>query len=407
MTLGAIVAPPDAAAATAILRQFELPRRTLVILEGESLLNDAAALLLFGLGTSLAITASQSATNIVPRLLLAIPGAILFGLLGAKFLMFWRPFIAGSLTGTIAQFVSTFGMWILAEHLKVSPVLTLVVFAMTLANRTPYEQTAKERVHSYSVWEAVVFILNVLAFLLMGLQARDVISRLTGGQLPSALIFALLVLALVITIRLVWVMVSIGISHRPYWIAVRKRFSYSARILTYREGIVISWCGMRGLVTIATALALPDQFPQRDLIVLSAFTVVLGTLVFQGLTLRWLIKLLRIPPDRSLEREICFARMDLLKAAVKGLPAESGEATAAVKAEYEAAEAVANKCLYPPDPTEYDRLRLRAITAQREELARLRREGRISDDAYHRIEEDLDWNELSAAPPGYFQWSET
>src|SRR5262249_7907988 len=143
----------------------ELPRRTLVILEGESLLNDAAALLLFGLGTSLAMTASHTAGSIIPRLLLAIPGAILFGMLGAKLLMLWQPYIAGTLTGTIAQFVSTFGMWILAEHLRVSPVLTLVVFAMTLAQQVPYKQTAKERVHSYSVWEAVVFILNVLAFL--------------------------------------------------------------------------------------------------------------------------------------------------------------------------------------------------------------------------------------------------
>jgi CPA1 family monovalent cation:H+ antiporter len=344
--------------------------------------------------------------KLLPQLLLAVPGAILLGLVAAAALLLLRPFVASTLTGTVVQFVSTFGVWVIAEHIHVSPILTIVVYAMTIAHYVPDAVTARERVHSYAVWEAVVFVLNVLAFLLMGLQAREILSRM-GRNLGSALTFAFIVLAVVILVRLVWVMASLWISRRAYWVQVRERHPYIPPPIGTREGIVIAWCGMRGLVTIATALALPAGFPGRDLVVLTAFAVVLGTLVVQGLTIQWLIRLLRLPADRSVEAEVSRARAILLRTAAGTLDSNPSPAASAVRAEYEAAEQVAQNERNPQASTEHDDLRLAAIAAQRRALSRLRHDGEISDDAFHRLEEELDWSELSAAPRGHFQWLET
>ena len=155
---------------------------------------------------------------------------------------------------------------------------------------------------------------------------------------------------------------------------------------------------MRGLVTLATAFALPSGFPHRDVIVLTAFIVVLGSLIIQGLTIGLLIKLLRIAPDNSLEVEVSKARAAMVDAALESLRDRAGDAVAAVRAEYEAMRAVAENRRNPQADTEHDRLRVDAICAQRELLAKMRREAKISDDAFHRLEEELDWAELHASP---------
>jgi len=155
---------------------------------------------------------------------------------------------------------------------------------------------------------------------------------------------------------------------------------------------------MRGLVTLATAFALPSGFPQRDLIVLSAFIVVLGSLIIQGLTVRPLIRLLKLEPDNSLEAEVSRARAKMVEAGIASLRDRPGDAADAVRAEYEAMRAVAQDRTHPQADTEHDRLRIDAICAQRELLAALRRRGDISDDAFHRLEEELDWAELHASP---------
>ncbi|MDB6035807.1 MAG: sodium/hydrogen exchanger, partial [Verrucomicrobiales bacterium] len=180
ITLGAIVAPPDAVAVAAVLRQFNLPRRTMSILQGESLLNDAVALLIFGAAVSAATAPHWSVARSAPLLLIAVPGGVLAGLLLGKLALKLRPWVAGTLSSSIVEFGLTFGAWIIAEHLRLSPIITVVAFAMTVATHAPARQTSLDRIHSYSVWETAVFILNVLAFLLMGLQARIILSNLPG-----------------------------------------------------------------------------------------------------------------------------------------------------------------------------------------------------------------------------------
>jgi NhaP-type Na+/H+ or K+/H+ antiporter len=170
-----------------------------------------------------------------------------------------------------------------------------------------------------------------------------------------------------------------------------------------RGDLLMGWCGMRGLVTLATAFALPPNFPGRDPIVFAAFCVVLGTLVLQGMTLRPLLMRLRFEPDNSIEEEVSRARVAVMQAALDSLAGDTSPAAAAVREQYAAARTVAHNPNDPQQATEHDELRLRAIKHQRQALERLRTEGTIGDEAYHRLEEEIDWAELDAAPAGRFQ----
>ena len=390
IALGAIVAPPDAAAATAVLTKFPLPRRTMAILQGESLLNDATALLLFTGAVAIATWQESSVVDMIPSLLVAAPGGVVVGLAFARLYFLMKRWLGQTLTARVSEFVVTFGTWVVAEHLHVSPILAVVAFAMTAAHFGPEQQTAHDRVHSYAIWEVVVFVLNVLAFLLMGLQARTILSRLATSRLWEAIWFAIAVLIVVIVVRIAWVLLGTRIPR-----IFRNPGSPSS---TVREAVLISWCGMRGLVTLATAFALPSNFPHRDVIVLTAFIVVLGSLMIQGLTVGLLMKALRLEPDTSLEVEISTARAKLVDAALTRLRDHAGEAALALRAEYEAMKTIAKNRENPQADTEHDRLRIDAICAQRELLATLRRDGAISDDAFHRLEEELDWAEMYASP---------
>ena len=391
ITLGAIVAPPDAAAATAVLTKFPMPRRTMSILQGESLLNDATALLLFTAGVAMATWQEASIADMMPALLIAAPGGVALGLTFAKLYFLLKRWLGQTLTARVSEFVVTFGTWVVAEHLHVSPILAVVAFAMMAAHYGPERQTARDRVHSYAIWEVAVFVLNVLAFLLMGLQARTILSRLDGTRVWEAIWFAVTILTIVIVVRIVWVM-SGTLIPRLY------QGPDASNGISTREAVLISWCGMRGLVTLATAFALPLDFPHRDVIVLTAFIVVLGSLMIQGLTVGLLINVLRLEPDTSLELEVSKARSALVDAALERLRHETSDAATAVRAEYEAMRAVARDHARPQAETEHDRLRIDAICVQRELLAKLRREEEISDAAFHRLEEELDWAELHASP---------
>ena len=366
-------------------------RRTMAILQGESLLNDATALLIFTAAVAMAMHQEPSIASMVPQLVIAAPGGMLLGWVFAKLYFKMKAWLGQTLTARVSEFVATFGTWVIAEHLRVSPILAIVAFAMTAAHYGPAQQTARDRVHSYAIWELTVFILNVTAFLLMGLQARTILARLDDATRWQAIWFAVSVLVVVIVVRLAWVMLG---SRIPRLF----RRGGTSESTTVRESILIAWCGMRGLVTLATAFALPSGFPHRDVIVLSAFIVVLGSLIVQGLTVNLLIRWLRLEPDRSLDGEISRGRAALLAAALDTLRDRPGDAAAAVRAEYQAMSTIAQDRSNPQADTEHDRLRLDAIRAQRQLLARSRLEGTISDDAFHRLEEELDWAELHARP---------
>jgi NhaP-type Na+/H+ or K+/H+ antiporter len=216
---------------------------------------------------------------------------------------------------------------------------------------------------------------------------------LQGERLHADLEFAGIVLAVVILVRFAWVM-AYG------WVLRRFRGFFESKITGLvvpkaRLGVLVSWCGMRGLVTLATAFALPQEFPRRDLIVLSAFAVVIGTLVIQGFTIRPLIALLRIEPDRSGDEEISATRRGMLDAALVRLEGSGEEGVELMRKEL-AAERDASESSARP-VTSYDRARLEAVAAARQFLNEQRHKGQIFDDTYHRLEDELDRVELHAA----------
>jgi Na+/H+ antiporter len=393
IALGAIVAPPDAAAAAAMLREFDLPRRAMAVLQGESLLNDAVALLVFGIAVTAAAAPGDPWGHLVPRLMVAVPGGALFGVLVGLLGQRIFPRLGETLSYVLMQFLVTYGTWLAADRLELSPIMAVVGLAAVAARYSPERTSARSRLNSNAVWGVIVFVLNVLAFLLMGLQARVILTQLQGPALRQALEFAGIVLAVVIGVRFAWVM-TYGVVLRRLRAFVETR----SRVLVpkARIGVLISWCGMRGLVTLATAFALPPQFPGRDVIVLSAFMVVLGTLVVQGFTIRPLIALLRIAPDRSLDDEVAMTRRGMMDAALAELDGVTEEGVEALREEL-AAERDASKSRSRP-VTGRDRARMQAVSAARRFLIEQRQQGRIFDDTYHRLEDELDRAELQAAP---------
>lgn len=386
IALGAIVAPPDAAAATAILSSVRMPRGSIAVLKGESLLNDASALLLFS--AALAFQAQGGIDQaLAMRLTLAAPGGIILGILLAKLLRYLTPLVTGTLGGNVFEFVVAFGAWVVAERLGLSAVLCVVAFAMTVARGAGLRTPPRMRIHSFAVWTSAVFLLNVLAFLLMGLQARTIVAGMDRERLMQAAVFASAVVAALIVVRMAWVLIYIRLSQSFQSL----RGGYPAPSL--RQGVLVGWCGMRGLVTLATAFALPMSFPQRDLVVLTAFAVVLATLVVQGLTLSPLIKLMGADAVDGLDEELVRARADLAATGLAALEGKTGEAVDHWRYRF---AAVPTQVPAATGPQEIRRaIGLKAIRRQRERLEELRDSGVVGADGFLVLQEELDFEEVS------------
>jgi monovalent cation/hydrogen antiporter len=398
IALGAIVAPPDAAAATAILRQVKLPYRILKILEGESLLNDASALLIYRVAVGAAAVEHFKWSEFAPSIVLALAGSLVAGYLFARVSMLLTRRITDVPSAIIVQFAGTFTVWIIAEHIGLSGILTIVAYAVTIARTAPARTPARLRVPSYAVWETAVFVLNVLAFMLIGMQLRPIWERLDDPVRLKYCLVAAAVLGVVIVTRIAWVM-SYNTALR---LLIARRGFHPRRPMTaptLQGGIVVAWCGMRGIVTLAAAFALPEGFPYRDLILLTAFAVVLGSLLIQGLTLRPLISALQLRNDDPVASEVARARAAAYRAALDEIDGDPSEEAEILRLEYRAlllrAEGdpdggVASGEL-PADP-----LRRRAIGAARRSIIGLRESEDIGDDAFHQLEEEFDRAELSA-----------
>jgi monovalent cation/hydrogen antiporter len=394
ITLGAVVAPPDAAAATAVLRPLQVPHRILTILEGESLLNDATSLLIYRLAVGAVAASAFSFSKIAPTFFLAVVGSLIVGpALGWLFSRLFED-IRHMPSSIIVQFVTVFGVWILADRVGLSGVLTMVCFAITIAQSAPERIPAKIRIPTNAVWETAVFVLNILAFIFIGLQIRPIMGSLNAALRDRYLLIAGVVLFVVIVVRIVW--------HMSFNAFVRWRdrvvgFNPPRPMLraTIGSGFVISWAGMRGIVSLAAALALPHDFPHRDLIVLTAFCVVLGTLAIQGLTLKPLLRFLSLQDDDPVRRELAAARERAMRAALATIADDQSQLWAALREEFEVRFA-------PEGDAECDLRRAvhsvkhrAALEAARQAVLSMRAEDEIGDDAFHLMEEELDWHEMS------------
>jgi CPA1 family monovalent cation:H+ antiporter len=319
LTLGAIVAPPDAVSAAAIGRRLGLPRQIMTLLGGESLLNDATALTAYKVALAAAIGTAATWGQGFGTFALAAAGGAVIGAATGWLIVFVRRWFDDPLVESAIGLVAPFFIYLLAEEVHGSGVIAVVVAALILGQRSTRASYAT-RLQDSAVWRAAQFVLESFAFLLIGLQLPTVVDQLTGISARTLAIASVAVLTTVIVVRIAWVYV----------------FAYLPRVLSPRirareprptpaQVFIVAWAGMRGVVSLAAAFAVPmttisgDPFPGRPQLVFLTFVVVIGTLLLHGLTLPWLIRVLDIENDE--------ARQDALK-----------EATAQTKAAHAAAD---------------------------------------------------------------------
>ncbi|MGH8662439.1 MAG: Na+/H+ antiporter [Burkholderiales bacterium] len=400
--LGAIVSPPDAVAATAILTRLNVPRRVVTILEGESLVNDASGLVLYKFAVAAVMTGAFSLREASFEFVgVAIGGAIIGVVLG-RFFIFIHRYLGDVFIEVLMTLAVPYVSYILAESLYLSGVLAVVAAGLVRGRYAPEIVSAEMRIIARSVWNLLVFLLNSLVFILIGLQLSGILGRLTGYSAGELLLYGTLISAVAIAVRFAWVYPA---TYLPRMVSARLRERDPAP--SEAEVFIMSWCGMRGIVSLAAALALPltleggAPFPGRDLVIFLTFVVIAVTLVLQGFSLALLIRVLHVGTDWSEHEEEQRARFALGKAAIAaidGLAAKEGiapELAERIRAEF------AEKVRIAPPGGQIltggadvaKGLRRAAIRAERQELIRIWRENRISDDVLHRLEEDLDYQE--------------
>ncbi|TCU29220.1 sodium/hydrogen exchanger family protein [Rhizobium azibense] len=248
------------------------------------------------------------------------------------------------------------------------------------------------RVQSYAVWSAVVFVLNIMAFLLMGMQIKGIIAAMPEGQLMRACTFAAFIVAIVVLVRFA---VCIGYNRILARLARRRGRTQPA---TLKQAILAGWCGMRGLVTLATAFALPSDFPQRDTVVLTAFAVVLATLVIQGLTLSPLIRWLGLDGRAAGAEELRARRAQITRAGIRALEDQTGPEAELLRGKFLIEQQALFSVAGPSSLETYRKLALGSIAAQRMELERLRSDNELNVDEYNLLLEEIDWKELAVLP---------
>jgi Na+/H+ antiporter len=396
VALGAIVAPPDAVAASAVLRQLHPPHRIVTILEGESLLNDATALLIYRLAVGAVAADGFTWDAVGPAFLLGVAGSLVTGFLFGRLVLYVMDRVEHIPTSIILQFVFTFGVWILADAIGLSAVLTMVCFAVTMKRAGPRQLGARVRIATNAVWSTAVFALNILAFVFIGLQIRPILSSLGRDDLIRYVEVAGAVLVTVIAVRVAWHMSFNGVMR---WRDQRRGFHPPRPMLrpTVGSGLVISWAGMRGIVTLAAAMALPEDFPQRDLVVFVAFGVSLGTLVIQGLTLKPLLRALRLHDDDPVGREVGEGRERAYQAGLASLDQERSPEGDYLRQKFTSLLA---RRQGPGGETGVVAARQRvlyreALRAARETIYVMRAADEIGDDAFHSVEQELDWLEMA------------
>ncbi len=290
--IGAVVAPPDAVAASAIARNVAMPRRIVGILEGESLVNDATALVALSTATA-ALTRSVTPWEVGGRFVLAAGGGIVVGLAVATVLALVRRRIDDPVYDTTLSFAAPFAAFLPAQAIHASGVLSVVVTGLVLSHKSTILQSASSRIAENTNWRTVAFLLENAVFLLIGLQLRGILRDVRASQVGFTTVVGACaaILAATILARIVWVMGTTGLLR-----CGPRRLR--AKVWSWSAAAVVSWAGMRGVVTLAAVFLLPAETPQRSLLRLAAFVVVAGSLLLQGLTLPWLVQRLRLPgPD--------------------------------------------------------------------------------------------------------------
>jgi CPA1 family monovalent cation:H+ antiporter len=403
--LGAIVSPPDAVAATAIVQRLGLPPRLVTIIEGESLVNDATALVAFRLAVAAVASGTFSLSDAAMNYVWVSVGGVVIGLVVGWIVVQIEARLTDPPVEVLVSLLAPVAAWLPAEGLHVSGVLSVVTAGIVLGRAAPRVMSSDTRVLGSGVWQMLVFTLNGLVFVLIGLQLPTIIQVVSVNvSVSSVILVALAVSVTVIVVRMVWVFPA---TYLPRWLIpglAARDPSPDPRIVT-----ILGWSGMRGVVSLAAAFTLPTFFPFRDLVLFLTFAVILATLVGQGLTLPFLIRRLGIGDDGSVQHEEIHAREASVEAALgrlEELAVEwSGhlELIEQLRARYQHAEEHLehdHEAEGAPEPDqeqiEHEAIRRAVIDAQRVAIIDLRDRGVIGDAALRRVERDLDLEELRA-----------
>ena len=395
-TLGAIVSPTDALAATEVARRLNLPRRVVSILEGESLINDGLALVIYKTAVAAAVAGTFSLWNASWHLVLNIVGGLAVGLGVAYIVRQVRKRVDDPPTEVAIALLSGYLAYLPASALGVSGVLAAVTIGVYMGWYTPELTNVQTRLSGNAFWEILVFLVNALLFALVGLQLHAIASRL---PITSTLIGqAIVVVAAVLVIRLVWVPIFTYVP-RFLFRRIRERDPYPP----WQAPVVISWAGVRGAVSLAAALALPVDVPQRDLIVFVTFVVILVSLIGPVVTMPGLVRLIGIEDDGGADREDAKARIRAAEAALARIEeiAEEGWANedsltrARGQYRFRTNRFTARLTGDDGDGAEersvlYQRLRRELLDAERMAVTSLRNEGVITEEVAQRVQRDID-----------------
>jgi CPA1 family monovalent cation:H+ antiporter len=385
--LGAVVSPTDPIAATAISRRLGVPRPIVSIVEGESLVNDATALVLYGSAVTAVVAGTFSLWDAGLEFVASVIGGVAVGLAVGWIVALVRIRLDNIPAEIAISILTAYLAYIPAQALHVSGVLAAVTVGVYLGWRSPELSTPAMRMQGFAVWETLVFLANALLFTLVGMQLRPIVDSLGNRSAGSLLADAVVLTGVVMIARIVWVLTVGPRQYSP----------------------VIAWMGMRGAVTLAAALAIPLEtdagasFPGRDLIIFLAFSVLLGTLLVQGLTLPLLIRYLDLEEDRLPAKEDAGARILAAEAALERLDElleedwvrpETAERMRGLynfrRSRFQARKTADDDGEIERRSTDFQRLRRELLEAERAAIVGLRREGRIGDDVMHAIERDLD-----------------
>lgn len=418
--LGGIVSPPDAVAAATVLKGMGVPKRLLTILEGESLVNDASSLIVFKFALAAVITGAFSMHQATGQFFLVSGMGIVIGLVGGHVVYVIHRFLPTTPAIDAALTVMTpYMLFLAAEQFHFSGVMAVVSGGLFVSYRShEIFRTGNTRINMLGVWTTLIFVMNALVFVLIGLELPEIIHNLGHYSVADGIKYGLIISIITIVLRFLWVY---PIAHIPRWLSAKARKDPSPG---WKGPLVIGWAGMRGVVSLATALSIPLYisdgvlFPQRNLIIFITFVVIFITLVIQGLTLPWVIKLIKLKEIDTIMRS---------EEQQTGIQLRLDELALKVISEHYLAKTNENELVgfymdslqtdiadgrkhlesLECDETEiaeihlYHKVLLSVYAAQRKELFKLRKEKFYSDEEIRKAELQLDLNELKITGTGH------
>lgn len=399
---GALISPPDAVAALAVTKDLKVPRKIIVILEGESLVNDATSFISFRFAIAAVLTGTFSLGQASAQFLLVAAGGIAVGLATGWLATQVQKRLDDPPVQTMFSLLTPYVAYFSGENLHVSGILAVVIAGIYYGWRAPRVLSGRMRLQAVPVWQMVTFILNGMLFMLIGLQLPQLVQTLPAGSTFSVAKLALLVLLAITVVRFLWLF---GATYFPRLLSRKFRRRNPA---PWQQTALIAWTGMRGADSLAGALAIPfflaggTAFPGRDLILLLTFCVIFGTLILQGLTLKPLVHWLKIVDDHATDKEERLARLRANEAALARIEDMGSsnrarpESVERLRSEYadrirqlskEPSHEESGRRLYSKD---FEQVAREALETERETVIALRNQDTISDEVLRRIQRDID-----------------